>query len=377
VTSPLLTRLRSEQEAAADPAERALISARIACYLARVGEFAEADRLRLELRREFGRGEHAQIAILIMCLEGLLRYYRNLEPTARDWMLRANLIAVACHEEQLVALTSAWMAHIDFNGGNYVSMAKSLSASLSHLKADDGSAECRLALVLGDAYLFAGKDQNSRDWYESARLAANRLGDHAAIGALTYNRAALKVANARLAEFELNAPRLDLAKVSAEVRSATNYQAVAQLRSLEHLLDSAAVGVHVLEGRHSEASSKILGLLASEEVPTGSAELALLYADNAYCLAKLGQLELASKMVEAATGFDTASMDADDRATICGQLFKYFQAVDDAESAVIYRDTAEQAYQQHKATITELVGILELFSQGPVALGLHGAGSRK
>ena len=377
MTSPLLNRLRSEREIATDPAQRALLSARMACYLARVGEFVEAEDLRLELRSQYGKGEHVQISILIMCIEGLLRYYRSLEPSARDWMLRANLISVACHEEQLVALTSAWMAHIDFNKGRYVSMAKALSASLAHLTADDGTAECRLALVLGDAYLFTGQDQNSRDWYESARLAANRLGDHAAIGALTYNRAALKVANARLGEFQPDSRSLDLTKIGAEVRSATNYQAVAQLRSLEHLLDSAAVGLHVLEGRHDAASSLILGLLASEEVPTGSAELALLYADNAYCLVHLGQLELASRMAEAAVGIDSAQMDPDDQAIICRQLFRYFQAADDAPSAHAYLTRAEEAYKQHQVAIAELVDILEPFSKGPIALGLQGSGSRK
>lgn len=377
MTSPLLTRLRSEREVATDPAERALLSARMACYLARVGEFAEAEQLRLELRCQYGKGEHVQISILIMCIEGLLRYYRNLEPSARDWMLRANLISVACREAQLVALTSAWMAHIDFNKGRYASMAQAVSASLAHMSADDGTAECRLALVLGDAHLFTGQDQNSRDWYEGARLVANRLGDHAAIGALTYNRAALKVANARLAEFQPDARGLDLSKISAEVRSATNYQAVAQLRSLEHLLDSAAIGLHVLGGRYDEASSAILGLLASEEVPTGSAELALLYADNAHCLAQLGQRELATRMAEAAVGIDSAQMDPDDRAIIFGQLSRYHQVVNDAASARTYRAKAEGAFQEHQATIAELVSILEPFSKGPISFGLHGTGSRK
>ncbi|MDP3612605.1 MAG: hypothetical protein Q8R98_12185, partial [Rubrivivax sp.] len=300
MTSPLLNRLLHTLSTTTDPVSSAVLSAQIACYQARVGEFEDAESRRIELRRVFGDGHSPQVSILVMCLEALLMFFKELDPNARDRLLRANLISVACHERPLIALTSAWMAHLDFNAGRYESMAKSMQACATNLDADDGTAACRLALVLGDAFDFVGNSQTARVWYEDARITASRLGDQAAVGAITYNRAALHVSNGRVKRISGELERTEVALIGGEVKSAINYQAVARLKSLDHLLRSASVGALMLEDRFEEASVAILTLLASSAVPAGSAELALLYADQALCLAKIGKGDQALEMAGAA-----------------------------------------------------------------------------
>ena len=364
--SPLLVRLESESQASADPVIQAVKSAQIACYQARVGEFEDAERRRKELRTAFGDGRSPQVSILIMCLEALLLFFRDLDSGARDRLLRANLLSVACRETALVALTSAWLAHIDFNAGRFETMARSMQTCSEALESDDGTASCRLSLVLGDAFVYAGEESAARKWYDDARVSANKLGDQAAIGAITYNRAALHVSNARIRKLSSAIPPAEMTLIDAEVRSAVNYQAVARLTSLDHLLRSTSVGALMLADLHAEASNAILGLIASSAVPSDSAELALLYSDNAHALARQGKFELADQMAVAATSIDPKAFDSDDKAILFDGLACYFTLVGNNEVASAYRTRSEAALSQQQATIAQLSHLLQPFASGPV-----------
>jgi hypothetical protein len=151
VTAPLVIQERR------DPEARAMLLAELACYYARIGEFEDAETMRRDLRAEFSDGHSAPVSILIMVLESLLLYFRELSPLARDRMLRANLLSKAFREKRLVLLTSAWLAHIDFNQGRFDSMATAIQSTLETIESDDGTANCRVFLVLGDAFSFCGQ----------------------------------------------------------------------------------------------------------------------------------------------------------------------------------------------------------------------------
>lgn len=368
MTSPLLNRLEREFADSTEPVARAVVSAKIACYQARVGEFDDAERRRIELRKEFGDGHSPQVSILVMCLEALLLFFKSLDPNARDRLMRANLISVACREAALVAFTSSWLAHLDFNAGRYESMAKAMNACVSTLKADDGTAACRLALVLGDAFDYIGSSQIARRWYEHARVIANRLGDQAAVGAITYNRAALHVSNGRIKRLSDSLTSAEIALIRGEVNSAINYQAVARLSSLDHLLRSARASSLILEDRFEEAAEAILSLIASSSVPTSSAELALLYADHALCLAKTGKEGQAQDMANAAISMNSEKFDPDDRALILNSLSEYSGATGDSQSAISFRLLSKAALQEHELTIGRLSNLLTPFYSGPTAI---------
>jgi predicted negative regulator of RcsB-dependent stress response len=287
--------------------------AELACYYARVGDFERAESSRVELRRVFGDGRDLRVSVLIMTLEALLLYFRELNPAARDRLLRAKLLCTAGKEERLLALTSAWLAHIDFNLERFDDMSESIALGLKSLDADDGTAECRLALVLGDAFMYCDQENVARHWYERAHLSATRLGDQAAIGAMTYNRAALRVTNLRLAQVVEPSQAIDFALARAELKSATNYQAVAGLRSLDHLLRAAQVGVLMLENDFSKASAQIQQILDSGEVPSHSGAFYTLRADRLTCSVKLGDVRAARECAEALTDSALKSLGPDDR----------------------------------------------------------------
>lgn len=368
MTSPLVQRLVASIDQCQDADSRACCLAELACYWARVGEFGEAERLRTELRRDFGDGRSVRVSVLIMCIEALLVYFRQLGPQARDRMMRASLLSNAAGDSRLIALTSAWMAHIDFNLNRFETMSSSIESCLSAIDADDGTADCRVSLVLGDAFLFVRALTASNAWYARARAAASKIGDQAAIGALTYNRAALHVAGARFQSLHRPLPATEIDLVLAEVQSAINYQAIARLRSLDHLLQSANVGALMLQERFMDALPHIEDVLKSPDAPPNSAQRALLQADLALTLACTAQPDMALQAIESLLAMNIDSFGADDQAVIWSTVHRASQVCGETGELPLYASNVMAAVEQHNETVARLAALLTPFEKIPLML---------
>lgn len=363
MTSPLVQRLLESIQHVQDPVVKACYMAELGCYWARTGEFDKTEDLRAELRKTFGDGRNVRVSILIMCMEALLAYFRELSPNARDRMARAALLSTAAQDPSLIALTTAWMAHIDFNLNRFDSMASAIENCLSKMASDDGSVECRISLVLGDAFLFAGMVDSSNVWYQRARVAAAKIGDQAAIGALTYNRAALHVAAARLRHISHPLPSSDITMVHIEVQSAINYQAIAQLRSLDHLLQSARVGVMILQSHWSLALPVIAEVLESSEVPENTAQRTLLQADLALSLASVGDIERALQIVNTMQSPMIDAFSPDDRALIWSSALRASEACGISERVAYFKSKVDSALSEHGKVIQGLNALLRPFEE--------------
>lgn len=358
--SPLESRLISRIAETADAASRGVFIAELACYCARIGEFERAEAYRTDLRKAFGDGKDLRVSVLIMILEALLLYFRELNPAARDRLLRAKLLCTAAKEKRLLALTSAWLAHIDFNQERFESMAAAIATSIDSLDADDGSAECRLALVLGDAFIYCGQEIPSRRWYERARLAATRLGDQAAIGAMTYNRAALRVADLRMSMLTQDYPSVDISLAKAEVKTATNYQAVAGLLSLEHLLKASQIGILMLEQDFRGALTGIEQILESGQIPRHSGAFFTLGADRVTCMLRLGQTKPARECAQGFTEVVLESLSPDDRAMCLAALEEEARRSGERDAASSYAAGKQAALAEFTALKRKLLASIEL-----------------
>lgn len=363
MTSPLVQRLSECLHQASDPVVKACYMAELGCYWARTGEFDKAEELRSELRQGFGDGRNVRVSILIMCLEALLAYFRELSPSARDRMARAALLSTAAQDPSLIALTSAWMAHIDFNLNRFDSMVAAVKNCLAKVSLSDGSVDCRISLVLGDAFLFSGLISSSNMWYQRARAAASKIGDQAAIGALTYNRAALHVSAARLKHITDPLPSSDITLVQLEVQSAINYQAIAKLRSLDHLLRSAQVGVMILLSQWAEALPVIANVLESSEIPENAAQRILLETDLALSLASLGDTSRAVKVITSLQKSVIDTFSADDRALIWHSALRASELCGLLEKLSDYRSEIDSALREHRDIIQNLSTLLNPFEE--------------
>ena len=324
MTAPYVNRLLAGIENASDATTRAMLTAELAAYWARVGEFEEAERLRTELRNVFGDGRDVRVSILIMCVEGLLFYFRDLSPGALDRLARARLLSVASGHKNLTALTSAWLAHIHFNNNRYVEMSDAIGICLNSLDTSNLPAVCRVSMLLGDAHLYSGSAETAQRWYDHARVAAIELGDQAFVGALTYNRSALRVFVTRLESANAVQPDDLIRLLAGEVQSAINYQAVARLRSLDHLLAASRVGVLMLQENFQVARKEIEALLSSNDVKPLSAQASILSADLALCLANLNSKDTSIHLADEILARDLNKYDAGDRVLIYSSLKKAY-----------------------------------------------------
>ncbi len=354
MTSPLVTRLLDDLASEPDPVVCASKCAELACYWARVGEFDEAERIRADLRRDFGDGRSVRVSVQIMVLEALILYFRDLGFGARDRLVRANLLSRASHDKWLIATTAAWMAHIDFNANEFDSMKTSCDVCFDAMQNSDHASECRVSIVLGDAFLFCGEKSVSQRWYERARVAALRVGDHAALGAMIYNRAALRVAGCRIQQAAGLGSAVGVAEAKVEIKSAINYQFAARLKSLDHLLQSAHIGILVLEENFTEALRIIDHLLELRSVPLDSAQLRLLQSDKCLCLAMIGDVKGAAECGDLFNNLDLGILPADDRALILNSLARAATAINDLDAANRLGLACRSAIEQHNATIQKL-----------------------
>jgi hypothetical protein len=365
MTAPLILKLEAALREATDVGLRGELVAQIASYKARTGEFAEAEALRSELRAHFSTGKYERVSVRLMALDALFLYYSELSPKARDRMLRANLIAGALRLRDLQTLTASWLAHIDFNLDRFTEMAKWLAECFDHLETDDGSAELRASLVLGDSFQFAAMDVPARLWYERARRLASQLGDQAAFGALTYNRAALHVAASRLSSLTGGLSIGSLALVDGEVRSAINYQLAAGLRSLDHLLGTSLAGLLVLQQDWGVALDKTREILNSQVVSEGSAAAAILLADEALCLAKQRNEAEAADVLDRARQLTLSSYPSEDRAVIAASLAAAYAEVGDRERQLLYEAEVSRALAEHQSNVEGLQELLLPYLGGP------------
>lgn len=362
MTAPLIQRMLARLNEPLELEARGVLLADLACYYARIGSFDEAERIRINLRAEFAKGQSAPVSIMIMVLESMLLYFRELNPLARDRMLRAELLSKSFGLSRLVALTSAWLAHIDFNQGRYDSMAAAIELAFESISADDGSAACRLALVLGDAFLFCGESLTARRWYDAAHRSAVSLGDQAAVGALTYNRAALHVSGLRLMLLSGSIDPKELVLARNELHTAINYQSVAQLRSLDHLLRSSSVGVAILEGRFGDALAILTDEFLDLEVPPTSSAKTLLRADLVMCLACTGRTDEARYRLNGVLQMPLDDLDADDRALAYESLARAAKAISDVPGAETYHERSRSALFEHLPVIGEIRGLISEYA---------------
>jgi hypothetical protein len=320
LTAPYVTKLIADIDASDSIAQRAILCAELGCYFARTGEFDHANRLRIELRKIYGNGQDIRVSILLMSLEGILLYFQDLNPNAHDRLARAKLLSLACKDKNLISFTSAWVAHFDFNRNNFVGMIESISTCFDSFTDGSISAQCRVALVLGDVMLYTGDEATANRWYERARILAVKMGDQASIGALTYNRAALKVFNARIREIEekIN-PRL-LVDLESELKSAVNYQAVANLKSLDNLLTISRINLQILATDFKPAAAAIQNLLDSSGSEESNKQYSLLRADLILCRSEGGELFELSYFANLVDQCDINGLHIDDRVLVLSSL---------------------------------------------------------
>jgi hypothetical protein len=360
--APFVKNLNDQISKATDPSERAMLLADLAAYKARVGDFDGTDALISELRAQYGDGRNARVSIMIMAVEAQQIYFKQLGVMARDRMARAQLLSIAIRDAKLTALTSAWLAHIDFNFQKNSEMARNIRMSIDTISKSDNLAASRLALTLGDAFFAAELPVHGKKWYSKAHDHAVKLGDHTAIAALTYNKAALGTFVARIQSIERQMPVDQISLLAGEVKTARSYQAVVQVQSLQNLLSHATSGVQMLQQDYESALKSLQELLACSAVFSPVGHPISFKCDIILCLSKTGRKDEARSLLDGVTEVELEELAADDRLIALAALQKAVLELGEVGLTGKYGaafDSALAEYQNKRAELRKILAPYE------------------
>ncbi len=357
--APCIVRLDQEIYCASTEVEKARLIAEKATYLARIGESEEAERLRQGLRQEFGDGRDLGVSVRLMILEAVQSYFKDFGRFAADRLARAKVLSVAAANNELITLSCAWLSHIKYYEGDYSAAVANAELSLARLRDDDWASVIRLGLLFGDMHLLCGNRVPSQSWYEVARLAAISYGDQAAVGALIYNRASLKVFGLRIAQaLGAEVPDSEIRLVAAECRSATNYQYAASVKSLDHLLIASQAGLGVVKKDYSAALEQLAQFAVNGEIPRDYPYRLVLMAEIVLCYAALQKSQQAREVLACMPASEISVLPPDD------YLLTVFTLTEAAAldpqllplSALPYDlPTAKDRYLEHRQSIAGLM----------------------
>lgn len=287
--SQLLARLDEELKLASTNVERAEILARRGSYLARVGQFAETREIISKLREDFGDGRSGHVTAWIMLTEGLLHLFENLSPLALDRVARSQILGLAMKDASVVAIASAWKAHIEFETSDFESMIKSLQMAIAHATDSDHDANARLAMVLSDSFLLCGEMRSAQAWFMRSREHALKDGDQASIEALLYNRAAFSLARLRAERCFTEIDNKRLSHLRMEIASAKNLQNLTRITAFTNFIHLCEARLLILEERYSLAIDALANIRSAQPFADYNFNQSFVDLEMSFCLQRLGR----------------------------------------------------------------------------------------
>lgn len=357
--SRLLARLDAAIGRARHPIDAACVRAERAGFLARHGSFTEAQAELDALHAQFDSQPNPAVSAWLCIAEGWLLHFSSLSSGARDKMKRAQALSAAAGLSPLHALSSAWLAHMDYSINDAESMVRNLALALKLSAPDHHAARARACMVVALAYDFAERIERAQPWYARAREHAVADGDETTQSALNYNISAHRVHHAMQAAV-FGGDVQDQARYAlAGAECAGNFDEWVGTASLDALLPMQRACIASVQGQYGDALALYERHLAGAQ-KQGLARLTGNYlADMAWCRWHLGDRNGARRDGEAAAASIDSSMHVDDQATAHGRLGMLFRLLDDEALATQHDRRGQECWAMHQAYQAQVVQLLE------------------
>lgn len=359
--SRLLSTLNAQAGNTRDPVVWAKAVCRAASHFAAHGKTDEALIAIKNVRGQFGRDLHIDIASWLMLAEGVLHYFHARVPEAYDRIRRAYGLAIALRNNSAFPSCAAWMAHIEFESSKYDDMAKHLEEVFLTAHDTDHQAIARSSLILAVAYHITGSFEKSRPWYEKARLNAAAEGDDATVSATLHNMASIRASNVRLENtFGIDAEK-ETRRVSLEASSSLTYDHVIGHRGLEFLGKMLEGLIFTIDGKYGEAL-RIFESIDVTSVPERLRPLVLV--DMAWCQVQLGNLDAGWSEIEKLSTELAPVKDDDDLAYINSRMRQVAVVCKEMASAAVFEHSANEALARHQQFQANLQITLDKIDKG-------------
>ena len=345
--SRLLRQLEARIASASSRLSQDCLLAERACYRARQGFLAEAEETINVLRKRYQSDPKDVLSARINLAEGLLRHFRDMHSLSREKFHRAYALSEISENNDLIALTAAWLAHVEYLCGDFELMAKHLHRSIQTSSPTNHAALSRSSLVAADAFHLAGRLDLAQPWYTKARVHANTEGDDATTSAFLHNMAWLRAANLRQTQFcgLAQSPGGEHALISAN--SVLHFDQIVGTNSLNSLVPILQAQILSLLGESEQALrlyEEHLDLAVREGLNRMHSSL---LADQAWCRLQTGDIEAAIRDAVAAQDLMDPKAHPDDRASSHSRLSQVFGATGNLESQKRHAELAEEAWKMH------------------------------
>lgn len=363
VTSRAMKRLDAAIASTRNPADIPLLKAERALFLTRLGRFDQARDVLEELRAVQAQIASPLLAAWLCLNEGVLDHVSQHSATARDRILRAYALSVAARLRPMMALSSAWLAFLDYVDGDATSLARRVTETLQEAERDHHAARSRACLVAAQAYHWAGRLDLAQPLYQKARDHAQAEGDELTVAAMMLNRAVIDGNQLRVASIfgagkgEADGQLLRQALLAAE--SSGNFN--------EYVGKAAAKAlVPVLRAQLLLAQGDAAGALALYESHLGDLHAEGLDhirppidADMSWCKLALGRTEEALAAALAIGDDFGPDCEEDASASAHGRLAQVFEALRMPEKAAAHLDAANACLKVYRDQQAEFVERLD------------------
>jgi hypothetical protein len=361
--SDIISRIDTAQQSANSSRDRAILLAKKGCYYSRIGRFDDVASIIIHLRERYGLGQDVLVSIWIILLEGLFNLYSEINTVAYDRIKRAQFLSSSIGDVDLIAITSSWRAHIDFEISDFDSMIQALRVAIKNAKLENHDAQSRLSLVFCDALYLCGDRDRAQFWFMRGRSHAVSSGDQATTDALLYNRAAFAMARLRAKACCAVVVVNEIEAVRREMTSARNFQDMTGIAAFSHLIGLCEARMSILEGSFEKA---IDGLQVSrKEGPFASYNFdqVLIDLELTYCFIKINKMNEAKSLFDNLPNKDFSDLDLDEQLVVCWLRYQ-LSTVDpyfgDSNSLVESLNIIRTKYENHIYKLhTELVKLHE------------------
>ena len=334
------------------------LRAELAAYAARHGEFANVANLVAELRQRAANRTSARLVAWLNMAEGFREYYSSLTTSARDKFARAQAVTEFAGAKTLTALSSAWLAHLDYMALNPEALVKNVRRAFDNSSDDDHHVRSRASLVMAEALHFARRFELARPWYDRARVHANLDGDQPTLSAYMFNMTWLRMGDARQSELcgEPVSERLGLIRIDGE--SAQTYEMLIGSVTFRELDPMLIAEVSSLDGKPAEALDLYERHLGDLRLKGADRWKCVFAADQAWCLARLGRLEEARVSAALAEELVSGDVQVDDRAATYSWLQRTYEALGDLHRASASASFATAMWEETRQLQARFVTLL-------------------
>jgi hypothetical protein len=336
-----LDRLEQALKNAKGVHERRGILVRKACLVARLSRIDEARSI-LQTVAAQQRPFEPQMSAWILFCEGLIEHFESLGSQALGKYRRAHAVSISTGDNELTALSSAWIANAEFASGNFSAVSSPLAQAFAFADPTNSAALARSCLVVADVLNWTGQTVASRPWYKRARTHAVDEGDISMQSVLFYNDVAFRIGNLVVADCQSLPPQENLEFTNMSLDSSANLEMSLGRQHLTSMIPLLRAEVRSIEHRWEEAIALFDVYLADASVHPHARLGPRFLAQRAYCKAMLGDTADALRDVDETLASSSACSDVDDLFVLHSRVSQVLVRADQGERAKIHSESAQR-----------------------------------